>query len=82
MSRASAAVQRAKRPYGTALAPDCARLLAQDGLCALEIGCGQGDAIAALLAAHGLIVVERWRNLAGIERGVLARHHASGGRDP
>ena len=35
-----------------ALAPDCARLLAQGGLCALEIGFGQGDAVAALLAAQ------------------------------
>ena len=38
-----------------ALAPDCARLLAADGLCALEIGLGQGDAVAALLAVHGLM---------------------------
>jgi release factor glutamine methyltransferase len=63
-----------------ALAPDCARLLAQGGLCALEIGFGQGDAVAALLAAQGLTVVERCRDLAGIERCVLARHQASGGR--
>ena len=56
-----------------ALAPDCARLLAQDGLCALEIGFGQGDAVAALLAAHGLVVVERLRDLAGIERCLVAR---------
>jgi release factor glutamine methyltransferase len=56
-----------------ALVPDCARLLAQDGLCALEIACGQGDAVAALLAAHGLSVVERRRDLAGIERCLVAR---------
>jgi release factor glutamine methyltransferase len=56
-----------------ALAPHCARLLAQGGLCALEIGAGQGDAVAALLAAQGLIVVERRRDLAGIERCLLAR---------
>ena len=37
-----------------ALAPDCARLLAPGGLCALEIGFGQGDAVAALIAAQGL----------------------------
>jgi release factor glutamine methyltransferase len=56
-----------------ALAPDCARLLAQSGLCALEIGFGQGDAVAALLGAQALSVVERCRDLAGIERCVLAR---------
>jgi release factor glutamine methyltransferase len=55
-----------------ALAPDCARLLAQGGLCALEIGLGQGDAVAALLAAQGLIVAERRRDLAGIERCLVA----------
>jgi release factor glutamine methyltransferase len=56
-----------------ALAPDCARLLAPAGLCALEIGYGQGDAVAALLAAHGLTVTERRRDLAGIERCLIAR---------
>jgi release factor glutamine methyltransferase len=56
-----------------ALVPDCARLLAADGLCALEIGLDQGDAVAALLAAHGLTVTERRRDLAGIERCVMAR---------
>ena len=65
-----------------ALAPDCARLLAQGGLCALEIGFGQGDAVAALIAAQGLTVVGRCRDLAGIERCLLARHQASGGREP
>jgi release factor glutamine methyltransferase len=56
-----------------ALAPHCARLLAQGGLCALEIGAGQGDAVAALLAAQDLIVIERRRDLAGIERCLIAR---------
>ena len=56
-----------------ALAPDCARLLAADGLCALEIGLGQGDAVAALLAVHGLTVTARGRDLAGIERCLIAR---------
>jgi release factor glutamine methyltransferase len=65
-----------------ALAPHCARLRAPGGLCALEIGAGQGDAVAALLAAQGLTVVERRRDLAGIERCVLARHDPPGGREP
>jgi release factor glutamine methyltransferase len=65
-----------------ALAPDCARLLAPGGLCALEIGYGQGDAVAGLLAAAGLTVVRRRCDLAGIERCVLARHQPSDGREP
>jgi release factor glutamine methyltransferase len=56
-----------------ALAPHGARLLAPDGLCALEIGHGQGDAVAAILARHKLAVSKRWRDLAGIERCLVAR---------
>jgi release factor glutamine methyltransferase len=65
-----------------ALAPECVRLLAPGGLCALEIGFGQGDAVAALLAAQGLTMIERARDLAGIERCVLARHPAPDRREP
>jgi release factor glutamine methyltransferase len=56
-----------------AMAADCARLLAQGGLCALEVGSGQSDAVAALLAAQDLTVMERRRDLAGIERCLIAR---------
>ena len=59
-----------------ALAPDCARLLARGGLCALEIGYGQGDAAAAILSDHGLAVAARYRDLAGIERALVGRHEA------
>ena len=59
-----------------ALAPDCARLLAGGGLCALEIGYGQGDAVAAILSDHGLTVLARCRDLAGIERCLVARRAA------
>jgi release factor glutamine methyltransferase len=65
-----------------ALAPDCARLLAAHGLCALEIGCGQGDAVAELLKRHGLHVIARHRDLAGIERCLLARHQAADPQGP
>jgi release factor glutamine methyltransferase len=55
------------------LAPDCARLLRPDGVCALEIGLGQAGAVSALLAGQGLEVIERRRDLAGIERCLVAR---------
>ena len=61
-----------------ALAPDCARLLASDGCVALEIGQGQSDAVAGLLAREGLEVIERRRDLAGIERCLVARRAVSG----
>jgi release factor glutamine methyltransferase len=61
-----------------ALAPDCTGLLAPHGLCALEIGCGQGDAVAGILKGYGLHVTKRYRDLAGIERCVVAGHGPSG----
>jgi release factor glutamine methyltransferase len=61
-----------------ALAPDCARLLAAEGSVALEIGAGQGDAVAGILVRAGLAVDERRRDLAGIERCLVARLPASG----
>ena len=60
------------------LAPDCARLLAMDGALALEIGLGQTDAVTAILAGEGLEVIERRRDLAGIERCLVARRAAAG----
>jgi release factor glutamine methyltransferase len=51
-----------------ALAPEIARLLAADGRFFLEIGEGQGDEVAAILAAAGLRVDERRRDLGGVER--------------
>jgi release factor glutamine methyltransferase len=55
------------------LAPDCERLLAANGALVLEIGFGQADAVAAILAARGLEVFERRCDLAGIERALVAR---------
>jgi release factor glutamine methyltransferase len=55
------------------LLPDCARLLAPGGALALEIGQGQGNAVAALLARHGFALVERRPDLAGIERCLVAQ---------
>ena len=51
-----------------ALAPDIARLLAPQGRFFVEIGRRQGDEVVAILAGAGLAVVERRRDLGGIER--------------
>ena len=56
-----------------ALAPDCARLLAPGGSLCLEIGQGQGNRVAEILQHHGLHVVERRADLAGIERCLVAQ---------
>jgi release factor glutamine methyltransferase len=50
------------------LAPDCARLLAAGGVVCLEIGQGQGAAVAAILRRHGLRLAGSRPDLAGIER--------------
>jgi release factor glutamine methyltransferase len=57
-----------------AIAADGARLLAVGGWLAVEIGIGQGEAVSALLAAHGLAVAGAPRpDLAGHPRVVVAR---------
>lgn len=56
-----------------ALAPHAARLLAPGGALVLEIGAGQGPAVAAILATHGLAVVAARDDLAGIARALVAR---------
>lgn len=55
------------------LIPDAARLLQPGGLLALEIGIDQAPAVEALLVASGLIPLGVRRDLALIERCVLAR---------
>jgi release factor glutamine methyltransferase len=60
-----------------ALAPDCARLLAADGMAFLEIGQGQGAAVAGIMARHGLRLVASRPDLAGIERALMFRAAAS-----
>jgi release factor glutamine methyltransferase len=51
-----------------ALAPDCARLLAEDGVVLLEVGQGQGASVEGIMRRHGLRLVASWPDLAGIER--------------
>jgi release factor glutamine methyltransferase len=60
-----------------ALAPNCARLLAEDGFACLEIGQGQGAAVAQILGSHGLRLVASRPDLAGIERCLVLRPAAS-----
>ena len=63
-----------------ALAPDAAGLLAPGGLLALEVGIGQAGAVETVLEAAGLTALGRVRDLAGIERCVLAtRPEGAGG---
>ncbi len=54
------------------LLPRAASLLGQGGILALEVGCGQQDAVTALLVASGLTLLSRYRDLGGIERCLLA----------
>lgn len=55
------------------LAPAIAGLLAPEGLFALEVGAGQAQAVAAMMAAAGLDILGLPTDLAGIERCVLGR---------
>jgi release factor glutamine methyltransferase len=50
------------------LAPAILRLLAPQGRAVIELGKGQGDAIARIMEAAGLHALERRRDLAGVER--------------
>ncbi len=51
-----------------ALAPATARLLAAEGRFFVEIGQGQGDEVSRIFAGAGLDVIERRRDLGGVER--------------
>jgi len=56
-----------------ALIPDAARLLAPGGILALEFGQGQEQAVATILAAHGLKTEEQRSDLGGIIRCIVAK---------
>ena len=56
-----------------ALAPDLPRILVPDGLAVVEVGAGQSDAVAELLAGVGLSRLERRRDLAGHDRCLVGR---------
>ena len=54
------------------IASDLPGLLNKGGLAAVEIGAGQGDMVSEFMSDVGLAVIERRRDLAGIERCVVA----------
>jgi release factor glutamine methyltransferase len=64
-----------------ALAPDCARLLAEDGVLYLEIGQGQGASVEGVMRRHRLRLAASRPDLAGIERCLVFRS-ATSGRSP
>lgn len=55
------------------IAPGLSRLVGPAGLAALEVGRGQAGRVAALLRGAGFAAVESRRDLAGVERCLLAR---------
>jgi release factor glutamine methyltransferase len=60
-----------------ALAPDCARLLAEGGIVCIEIGQGQAAAVETILRGHGLRLIASRQDLAGIERCLVLRRAGS-----
>jgi methylase of polypeptide subunit release factors len=56
---------------------DIARLLAKNGLAALEVGLGQASTVAPLLAADGLVQATFRRDLAGHIRCLIFRKIAA-----
>ena len=55
------------------IAEDLPALLSSGGIFAVEIGAGQASAAAAILQAEGLLIDGIERDLAGIERCIVAR---------
>ena len=56
-----------------ALAPDMARLLARGGMAVIEIGAGQADSLAGIMAEAGLMREAAIGDLAGRERALVFR---------
>lgn len=57
------------------IAPDLPRLIAPDGMAAIEIGYDQKDSVSALLREQGLVVAVRC-DLAGHDRCLIATHRS------
>jgi len=54
-----------------ALAPEIGRLLAQTGVCVVEVGVGQAPAVAAIMAGAGLVLRAMRHDLSGVDRCVV-----------
>ncbi len=63
-----------------AIIPAALHLLAPDGLLALEVGAGQAAAVKSLIAEAGLTLLASARDLAGVERCLIAHHRLSAER--
>jgi release factor glutamine methyltransferase len=59
------------------LGPVIRSLLAPSGVAVVEVGAGQADAAATLLATAGLSVIRRAGDLAGLDRALVVQHHRS-----
>jgi release factor glutamine methyltransferase len=64
-----------------AIAADICALLAPAGMLVVEIGVGQTGAVTAILRGHGVVVEAVERDLAGIERCIVARSSAAAGAE-
>jgi release factor glutamine methyltransferase len=53
------------------LAPEIARLLAPTGIAAVEVGDGQGPAVAAIMAQAGLVLHGIRHDLSGVDRCIV-----------
>ncbi len=53
------------------LAPEIARLLAPTGIAAVEVGDGQGPAVAAIMAQVGLVLRDIRHDLSGVDRCIV-----------
>jgi release factor glutamine methyltransferase len=53
------------------LAPEIARLLAPTGIAAVEVGDGQGPAVAAIMAQVGLVLRGIRHDLSGVDRCIV-----------
>ncbi len=56
-----------------AVAPDVARLMAPGATAVVEVGAGQADGVAAIVADNGLVEAARRRDLGGVERCLALR---------
>jgi release factor glutamine methyltransferase len=59
------------------LGPVIRSLLAPSGVAVVEVGAGQADAAATLLATAGLSVIRRAGDLAGLDRALVLQLHRS-----